>query len=214
MIKRILNCQRQHWEPVLILAIAVCFFSYRLDFTEEAEVYATYINAQLLRNPLTKIPYSRLVIKDHTSGDFRDLLKQEIAKLGPKLDSYTAKDFIARNARYFGGFSLTSLRKGLWGHRVLNPRIKFQIPHVLISEPEMEQIFSHGGWNEFNKLYPNSRGEIDLSNVGFNRSRNQALFYIGNQWDWLAGEGRLILLEKKNGRCEVYPIVWTENRAT
>ncbi len=112
MIKRILNCQRQHWEPVLILAIAVCFFSYRLDFTEEAEVYATYINAQLLRNPLTKIPYSRLVIKDHTSGDFRDLLKQEIAKLGPKLDSYTAKDFIARNARYFGGFSLTSPRKG------------------------------------------------------------------------------------------------------
>ncbi len=35
--------------------------------------------------------YSRLVIQDHTIGlPFREALKQEIKKLGPKLDFYTA----------------------------------------------------------------------------------------------------------------------------
>ena len=202
-VKRLLRF-RGYIFAALIFGVALCSFTYELNQKEEAEVYAAYINAHLLRNPLTNVPFSRLVIDDLTSGlPFRDSLKEEIAKLGQKMDAQTGRDFLARNARYFGGFSLRLFRNGIMGRRILNTRIKFQIAHTLISEATMEQIFSNGGWDEFNKRYPNCRGSIDLSNVGFNRNRTQALFYIGSQWDWLAGEGRLILLEKKNGR-------WTE----
>ncbi len=197
---------------LLTLGVALSSFCFEIDLQEAAAVYAAYVNAHLIKDPFTGHYYSSLIISGQTTGlDYAGATKQEIDKLGAIVDPQTRTDFLARNARYFGGFSLKSLRNGIWGWRVLNPRIKFAIGHTLISDAFMEQIFGNGGgWVEFNRRYPNCRGIISLSNVGFNRNKTQALLYIGYQWDWLAGEGRIVLFRKeKTGWVEeANSVIW------
>lgn len=187
----------------LILALSLYCCS-ATDGREEAAVYAVYINAHLISNPITHKPYSMIVIKDHSSGlENRDILEQEIKRLLPKPDPQTLKNFFARNARYFGGLSLESFRNGFFGRRRLNADIRFEIRHVLITDGTVGQIFGDGGWEEFNRRFPNCQGIVNLSRAGFNKNNTEALLYVGNQWDWLAGEGRIVLFQKKGGE-------WTE----
>ena len=71
---------------------------------------------------------------------------------------------------------------------------------VWISNAEMNLIFREGrGWKEFYDKYGKTQGILTLSRIGFNKEKTQALVYYGNQSDWLAGSGRLLLFEKIEG---------------
>ena len=73
--------------------------------------------------------------------------------------------------------------------------------YVLLSQGEMSQIFSQNrdGWQLFYEQYPDAPGITTLSRVGFNKSLDQALVYVGTISHWLAGAGYYILLIKVDG---------------
>ncbi|MEW6125754.1 MAG: hypothetical protein AB1757_01715 [Acidobacteriota bacterium] len=58
----------------------------------------------------------------------------------------------------------------------------FNLPneYILISESSIDAFFKKkgiGGWDDFYAKYPNSRGYIGFSRVGFNQQKSQALVY-------------------------------------
>ncbi len=61
----------------------------------------------------------------------------------------------------------------------------------------------HFAWVKFHKRFPGSHGILQFSRVGFNRDRTQALFYLGNQWDSLAGNGCFVLMGKSEGNWKL-----------
>ena len=74
-------------------------------------------------------------------------------------------------------------------------------PYTLLSQAEKNRIFgqNQSGWEIFYNRYPQAPGITTLSRVGFNRTFDQALVYIGTQSNWLVGEGYYILLKKVGG---------------
>jgi hypothetical protein len=83
----------------------------------------------------------------------------------------------------------------------VSPRMALGTPYVLLTQDEMNQIFSpnQDGWQIFYERYPQAPGITTLSQVGFNNSFDQALVYVGTMSHWLAGAGYYVLLSKVNG---------------
>ncbi len=82
---------------------------------------------------------------------------------------------------------------------------------VLISYQQLHEIFDRGGWwDEFYDRYPNSTGIIELSRVGFDNNRTQAILYFGNQAGGKAGIGYFILLYKNMDEWIIYKkvLIW------
>jgi hypothetical protein len=99
------------------------------------------------------------------------------------------------------------------GRFPLNRKISFRIPHVLITDQEIDRIFNGGteaGWDEFFRKYPTSRGLVFLSRVGFNGRMTQALLYFTLEYSSGAAEGYLILFDKQSLGWEesAHTLVW------
>ena len=89
---------------------------------------------------------------------------------------------------------------------LLDGLLKLGAPHRLISETEMTEMFAgdcERGWERFYRKYPGAQGDMTLSRVGFNKVRDTALAYIGNQSHCLAGAGYLVILKKRDGTWRV-----------
>ncbi len=174
---------------------------------EEAEVYRAYINGVYLKRPFSDSrfahkPFAKVVICDLTPG-ISFPYQEIISQMSIKPDGDTVESFLSRN----GGNHPKSSDTGKVGNKVgrypINREMKFDLPHVLISNKEIDRILNHGGWDDFYERYPDCRGIVWLSRVGFNSNRSQALLYFGNQYTEYAGEGYLILLTKMNGAWKV-----------
>jgi len=87
----------------------------------------------------------------------------------------------------------------------VSPKMDLGSPYVLLSQAEMEQIFSQNrdGWQLFYEQYPDAPGITTFSRVGFNDSLDQALVYVGTLSHYLAGAGYFVLLKKVNGAWTV-----------
>jgi len=158
---------------------------------EEYAVYKAVIESLYLTEGVELIVIeNRTAIGVSSSESLDSTVKYIQEAFGDAIELETLDDYIAKNRRSHrleGGFSL-------------------DVPYVLLSEAELAEIFEQGGgWNQFYKLYPNSQGIMTLSRVGFNARMDQALVYIGNQADYLAGRGYYVLLKKKGG-------IWTIDR--
>jgi ABC-type phosphate transport system substrate-binding protein len=79
------------------------------------------------------------------------------------------------------------------------------VPYTLISEQELASIFSTTatGWDKFYAKYPDSKGFLALSRVGFNQAKDTAVLYTEYQSGATAGEGDLVLMKKTDGRWTV-----------
>lgn len=89
-------------------------------------------------------------------------------------------------------------------------RLRLIQSHELVKRATITQIFHGGvekGWREFYERFPMSRGYSLVSAVGFNSDKTQALVYFGHHCGGLCGFGRFYLLEKKDGKWQVAPIV-------
>jgi hypothetical protein len=150
--------------------------------SDEYDVYATLID-EMYVNEQVKL----IVIVDHTEaglGEDLDQTLQHITKNISGIQQETLDDFRTQNAQSYP----------------LSDDFNLQVPHTLISQQEMEEIFRTGdGWDEFYQKYPDSQGTMTLSRVGFNQERDQALVYVGNQSHWLAGAGYYVLLARQDG---------------
>jgi hypothetical protein len=95
----------------------------------------------------------------------------------------------------------TSTRANYLVRNLFRTRIlpKFVLPRratlVLSSESDY-------GSPEFQKRFPHNLGMVALSGVGFNPTRNQAVFYI-DHFCGLCGGGRYVLTEKVDGSWRV-----------
>jgi len=91
---------------------------------------------------------------------------------------------------------------------------KISIPQsvVLISNKELQNIFRDDmGWLRFYMKYPDSSsGILEISRVGFNDNKTQALLQYGYQYDWQAGRGDLFFLTKDERKWIIKAnyIVW------
>jgi hypothetical protein len=176
-----------------------------LDEMEEAAVYRAYIDLHYVDRHFSEYlfgnkPFSLIVISAKTSGFIHPFSYEDvIAKLSPKPDKATIKNFLAKNEGYYPESQLTEKTLRVVGRYPINPNINFRLPHTLITDAETDQIFSNGGWKEFYRRYPTSRGIVFLSRVGFNNDTTQALLYFADEYTQDGGEGFLILLEKRDG---------------
>lgn len=130
--------------------------------------------------------YTLVVVQDRTSagpdGEGGKKFFQRLSHEMPGLTRQTCDAFLARNK----------------GRHPLKNLFKTKAKCVLISDREERAIFDKGGWwPQFYRKYPKSQGILTLSRAGFNSANDQALVYVGDQSDGLAGAGYCVLLAKK-----------------
>ncbi|NJD76220.1 MAG: hypothetical protein FIB08_03880 [Candidatus Methanoperedens sp.] len=103
-----------------------------------------------------------------------------------KLDASLIDDFKKKNANTYK----------------LENKFSIQQKVVIISEKKRKDIFRDDvGWLRFYMNHPGSYSGIhEISRVGFNDNKTQALFYHGFQLDGDMAQGNLILLTKENGK--------------
>ena len=61
-------------------------------------------------------------------------------------------------------------------------------------------------WETFTEKFPNARGGIELSAVGFNPERDVAVVYVSHHCGRLCGRGFVQVLRKKDGAGT--PVNW------
>lgn len=90
-------------------------------------------------------------------------------------------------------------------HHFLLPK-----PYSLVSQDEIDAAFlrrpstSDDGWSGFRTAFPESRGYLILSGVGFNSARTLALVYIEHRCGSLCGAARYYILQKRKGHWVEY----------
>ena len=79
------------------------------------------------------------------------------------------------------------------------------VPYTLMSEQEVASIFSSTatGWDKFYAKYPDAKGCLALSRVGFNQAKDTAVLYTEYRSGATAGEGDVVLMKKTDGRWTV-----------
>jgi hypothetical protein len=196
-----------------LLALLICNYygcesSNKKPFNEkeEAAVYRAYIDLHYANRHFSDLQFenksfSNIVVCAKSSGFIHPFSYQKvIAKMSLKPEAATIINFLERNDGNYPESQLTEKTLRVIGRYSINPYIKFKLPHTLITDAEIDQIFSNGGWEEFYRRYPNSRGIVYLSRVGFNNNETQALLYFAHQYTEAAGEGFLVLLKNTQGK--------------
>lgn len=76
---------------------------------------------------------------------------------------------------------------------------------VPVDDERFGRIFAGpDGWERFREDFPDSDGTLRISRIGFDRSRTQALFYAGQQFDWTVGSsGFWLLVRSSTGWTEL-----------
>ncbi len=171
-------------EAYLIFAIVIQDLA--LDHWREDELHRTDCDGKPLPPP---IPITTVVVRVSTTGpspmmqDFAN--PKRVYDSAPTTDFSVCTDFASRNLRRYS----------------IGDRIRLQVPVVFISDEEIREIFEGGKplwWDEFYHRYPGSRGFVELSRVGFDPYRRQALVYAGWSCGGLCGQGNMIVLEKRD----------------
>jgi hypothetical protein len=86
----------------------------------------------------------------------------------------------------------------------LSPDMDLGVDYVLMDSEELAKITRRPNWHQdLIEKYPGSNGYLIFSHVGFNRSLDKAVVYVGNVAGPLMGSGSYYLLEKQNGTWTV-----------
>lgn len=88
--------------------------------------------------------------------------------------------------------------------KLLLRKLAIEKPYRLVPESVIAGFFKHSvdeGWQSFD-LHFRAAGYFDMSAVGFNGDKTQALVYIGHSCGNVCGGGTYHLLEKKAGKWE------------
>ena len=149
---------------------------------EEQAVYAAFVgeskgSALILQDTSTGL-------SDETPQQIADNLKSSL----PDISSETIDSYVERNAQA----------------SQLAPDMQLGMDYVLLSREELAEISSQGNWHEIlQERYPGSNGYLIFSRVGFNKSLDQAVLYVGDVAGPLMGAGYYYLLEKQNGEWTI-----------
>jgi hypothetical protein len=155
-----------------------------------AEEYAVY--SALISEEYMKEKVKLVVVANPTIGESRP--KEEVdyfLDLLPPLTRETLDDYLAINSKTYR----------------LNNAFSLKAKYVIVEFREIERFFENPdfdeAWKDFYKRFPASNGYIALSRVGFNRAKDQAL--VSKSWmcNQRCGEGKLVLMVKRDGKWKV-----------
>jgi hypothetical protein len=173
--------------PAIMLVIAIALTACApgaptASLDDEYAVYAALIESRYLKEGVDLI-----VIRAQTTffplGP--DVTAEQVSETIPGLQEETYDDFLSVNEEPVP----------------LDPSLDLGFDYTLVSLQDLEEFLGGGAWSydAFYERFPNSQGLMEFSRVGFNLSHNQALVYVGNQYDLLGGEGYYVLLRKEGG---------------
>lgn len=161
---------------------------------EEYAVYSALISQRFVREK-TK----QLVILNKTTGWFsspedEDTVWAVKARI-PEASESALYDFTKKNK------AASSIER----------RFKFQVKYTLISSGELDGFFKDGfpgegferSWKQFYEKYPGAPGYIQLSRVGFDKEKGEAVVYVGSMCDQLCGGGSYVRFVRKDGGWKV-----------
>lgn len=115
-------------------------------------------------------------IRDHIRGSFEDVSND------------TVQSYLDRNAQ----------------PGELSPDMDMGVDYVLLNADELKKITRQPNWRQvLMETYPGSNGYLIFSRVGFNRSLDQAVIYVGDVGGPLMGAGYYYLLEKQDGQWSI-----------
>jgi hypothetical protein len=84
---------------------------------------------------------------------------------------------------------------------------------TLISSEESQYFFIskdiNQGWSDFYEKYPNSNGMIEMSRVGFNSDKSQAIVAVGHYYASLGADGFLIYLTREQNSWKIIKMINT-----
>lgn len=156
---------------------------------EEQAVYALFVGGS--KGPA-------LILQDTSTGLSDEDPQQTIDNLNgglPGISNETIDSYVERNVQ----------------PSQLAPDMQLGVDYVLLSQEELAEISSQGNWHEIlQERYPGSEGYLIFSRVGFNRTLDQAVLYVGDVAGPLMGAGYCYLLEKQNGEWTIkeQTMVW------
>jgi hypothetical protein len=155
--------------------------------SEEYAVYSALITEEYVKDKIKLV-----VITNPTSGGNRskDMADYFLQQLSP-LSQTTYDDYLERNRESYK----------------LSNSFPLKEKYVLVEYGKVEKFFDNPdfdeAWKNFYKRYPASNGYIALSRVGFNPEKNQALVYMAWMCNSRCGEGKLVLMSKRDGKWKV-----------
>lgn len=145
---------------------------------EEEEIYSFFLSDKL--GPAVVLEETSTNINSDNPQETVDYIKSGLAAISKDtLDSY-----LERNAQ----------------PSPLAPDMDLSVDYVLLSQDDLASIFNQpDGWDVFHEKYSEA-GYSVVSRVGFNRTLDQALIYVGHMAGPLMGSGSYYLMEKQNGQ--------------
>jgi hypothetical protein len=150
--------------------------------TIEAEEYAVY-SAMIEQNPIGYGLGSPIFIRDHTTSGAEHL------------------DSALEYHRDLSAELVASFRSKSGESYTLEPSLELEQDHALLLRDEYDELFPRGGakWDEFYTRYPEARGYLMFSRVGFDAGEDTALVEMGFRCGPGCAAGGLYLLVKEAG---------------
>jgi hypothetical protein len=175
--------------PLLVLAQASAPAPEKTTLTDDD--YAIY--AAALQSLYQKDKVDRIVLIDQTGGG-----------VPPGMAGMT--QFGERAQEFYKGIP-DQLREALRSRNkatadVDRGKIDIKVEVVTLSYEEAGKMVK-GGWGTFEERYSRCPGITLLALPALNAQKDEALLYIGNSCGMLCGEGKLLLMMKKDGHWSV-----------
>jgi hypothetical protein len=153
---------------------------------EEYEIYSAVIKELYVRPDTKQVIVEERTFRYDFGGGEDEPWREK--KKGLTIDESAVEDYETRNSRQW----------------LLN-KASFKLPVKtnLITDLDLKAIF-HGKWGDlewinYYRRFPDSRGFVMLSRIGFNTQHTQALLYVGSRCGPRCGDIHFLLLEKANG---------------
>jgi hypothetical protein len=165
---------------------------------EEYAVYSAVISKNYIKDKVRLVVVTTPTCCEET-GEMKDLLVyfREIGRAAAFPSPETLDSYAQRNKES------VALRKSF------KLTVKYQIVPYERIEKLFDMIELGEDWKTFYRMYPRSNGYMRFSRVGFNRAGDEALVSTAWMCGSLCGEGRYVLLRKKNGQWKVETDVMT-----
>jgi hypothetical protein len=150
---------------------------------EEERVYAALVKALFSSSSI-------LVIMDQTQTSVLGLADE------------TTYQHVEGSLKHLSADTMQNFRSNNVASQTLRASMVLSVQYILFSQKERQDLFqiNQSGWDIFYNRYPDAPGIITFSIVGFNKTLDQALVYLGIQSNWLAGAGTFYLLKKVDGK--------------
>lgn len=147
------------------------------------EEYAV-LSALIRQNPVGYDLGDLVVIREQTAVSNADLFERTLEE-HPGLPQDLVDSYRSRNAASYA----------------LDRSLSLEKDYALLAQADYDELFGseQEKWADFEAQYPDTRGWVNVSRVGFNAAGDQALVLMGFRCSGLCGGGGLYLLAKVDG---------------